>query len=75
VADRLSVIAGQLGRLEAEAVALGVEETARLRTGLAVDDAHQLAAMNETLGVTTLLLSARPGLAATSSTMARGLGR
>jgi pantetheine-phosphate adenylyltransferase len=34
----------------------------------------QLAAMNEAMGVTTLLLSARPGLAAVSSTVVRGLG-
>jgi pantetheine-phosphate adenylyltransferase len=33
----------------------------------------QLAAMNEAMGVTTLLLSARPGLAAVSSTVLRGL--
>ena len=33
-----------------------------------------LAAMNEAMGVTTLLLSARPGLAAVSSTVLRGLG-
>jgi pantetheine-phosphate adenylyltransferase len=35
---------------------------------------YQLAAMNEYLGVTTLLLPARPGLAAVSSTVLRGLG-
>ena len=35
---------------------------------------YQLAAMNERLGVTTLLLPARPALAATSSTMLRGPG-
>ena len=35
---------------------------------------YQLAAMNEYLGVTTLLLPARPGLTAMSSTMLRGLG-
>jgi pantetheine-phosphate adenylyltransferase len=34
----------------------------------------QLAAMNEALGVTTLLLPARPGLAAVSSTVLRALG-
>lgn len=34
----------------------------------------QLAAMNEALGVTTLLLPAQPGLAAMSSTVLRGLG-
>jgi pantetheine-phosphate adenylyltransferase len=35
---------------------------------------YQLAAMNEAMGVTTLLLPARPGLAAVSSTVLRGLG-
>lgn len=35
---------------------------------------YQLAAMNEALGMTTLLLSAKPGLAAMSSTVLRGLG-
>ena len=35
---------------------------------------YQLAAMNEDLGITTLLLPARPGLAAMSSTVSRGLG-
>ena len=34
----------------------------------------QLAAMNEAMGVTTLLLSTRPGLAAVSATVLRGLG-
>jgi pantetheine-phosphate adenylyltransferase len=34
----------------------------------------RLAAMNEAMGVTTLLLSARPGLAGVSSTVLRGLG-
>jgi pantetheine-phosphate adenylyltransferase len=34
----------------------------------------QLAAMNEALGITTLLLPAQPGLAAMSSTVLRGLG-
>jgi hypothetical protein len=38
VARRLCVITRQLGRLEAEAAALGVEKAARLRAGLAVDD-------------------------------------
>ena len=33
----------------------------------------QLAAMNEVMGVTTLLLPAQPGLAAVSSTVMRGL--
>jgi len=35
---------------------------------------YQLAAMNEAMGVTTLLLPARPELAAISSTVLRGLG-
>jgi pantetheine-phosphate adenylyltransferase len=35
---------------------------------------YQLAAMNEALGITTLVLPARPGLAAMSSTVLRGLG-
>jgi pantetheine-phosphate adenylyltransferase len=35
---------------------------------------YQLAAMNEALGITTLLLPASPGLAAVSSTVLRGLG-
>jgi pantetheine-phosphate adenylyltransferase len=34
---------------------------------------YQLAAMNEALGITTLLLPAEPGLAAVSSTLLRGL--
>ena len=34
----------------------------------------QLAAMNQAMGITTLLLPARPGLAAMSSTVLRGLG-
>jgi pantetheine-phosphate adenylyltransferase len=34
----------------------------------------QLAAMNEVMGVTTLLLPAQPGLVALSSTVLRGLG-
>jgi pantetheine-phosphate adenylyltransferase len=36
---------------------------------------YQLAAMNEALGITTLLLPARPELAAMSSTAMRGIGR
>jgi pantetheine-phosphate adenylyltransferase len=36
---------------------------------------YQLAAMNEALGITTLLLPAKPELAAMSSTMLRGLAR
>jgi pantetheine-phosphate adenylyltransferase len=35
---------------------------------------YQLAAMNEAMGITTLLLPARPELAAMSSTVMRGLG-
>ena len=35
---------------------------------------YQLAAMNQALGVTTLLLPAKPALMATSSTLVRGLG-
>ena len=35
---------------------------------------YQLAAMNEALGITTLLLPAKPSLAAMSSTTLRGLG-
>lgn len=35
---------------------------------------YQLAAMNQALGVSTLLLPAQPGLSATSSTVLRGLG-
>jgi pantetheine-phosphate adenylyltransferase len=35
---------------------------------------YQLAGMNEAMGITTLLLPARSGLAAVSSTVLRGLG-
>jgi pantetheine-phosphate adenylyltransferase len=35
---------------------------------------YQLAATNQALGITTLLLPAKPELAATSSTVLRGLG-
>jgi pantetheine-phosphate adenylyltransferase len=35
---------------------------------------NQLAAMNQAMGITTLLLPARPGLAAISSSVLRGLG-
>jgi pantetheine-phosphate adenylyltransferase len=35
---------------------------------------HQLAAMNEAMGITTLLLPTQPTLAAMSSTVLRGLG-
>jgi pantetheine-phosphate adenylyltransferase len=34
---------------------------------------HQLASMNQAMGITTLLLPARPGLAGVSSTVLRGL--
>ncbi len=44
----------------------------RNRSGLRHE--YQLAAMNEALGITTLLLPAQPGLAAVSSTVLRGLG-
>jgi pantetheine-phosphate adenylyltransferase len=44
----------------------------RSRTDL--DHEYQLAAMNEALGITTLLLPAKPRLAAISSTVLRGLG-
>ena len=43
-----------------------------VRNGSDLWHEYQLAAMNEALGVTTLLLPARPELAATSSTMLRG---
>jgi pantetheine-phosphate adenylyltransferase len=33
---------------------------------------YQLAAMNEVMGITTLLLPAQPGLTAVSSTVLRG---
>lgn len=36
---------------------------------------HQLAGMNQALGITTLLLPARPELAAVSSTLSRGTTR
>jgi pantetheine-phosphate adenylyltransferase len=35
---------------------------------------YQLAAMNQAMGIATLLLPARPGLAGVSSTVLRGLG-
>jgi pantetheine-phosphate adenylyltransferase len=44
-----------------------------VRNGSDLRHEYQLAAMNEALGVTTLLLPARPGLAAMSSTVLRGL--
>jgi pantetheine-phosphate adenylyltransferase len=43
----------------------------RNRSGLRHE--HQLAAMNQALGITTLLLPANPRLAAVSSTLLRGL--
>ena len=45
-----------------------------VRNGSDLRHEYQLAAMNEALGITTLLLPAKPGLAATSSTVLRGLG-
>jgi pantetheine-phosphate adenylyltransferase len=45
-----------------------------VRNGSDLLHEYQLAAMNEAMGVTTLLLPARPGLAAVSSTVLRGLG-
>jgi pantetheine-phosphate adenylyltransferase len=46
-----------------------------VRNGADLRHEYQLAAMNEVLGVTTLLLPATPRLAATSSTLLRGLGQ
>jgi pantetheine-phosphate adenylyltransferase len=45
-----------------------------VRNGSDLRHEYQLAAMNEALGITTLLLSAQPSLAAMSSTVLRGLG-
>jgi pantetheine-phosphate adenylyltransferase len=45
-----------------------------VRNGSDLRHEYQLAAMNEALGITTLLLAAQPGLAAVSSTILRGLG-
>jgi pantetheine-phosphate adenylyltransferase len=45
-----------------------------VRNGSDLRHEYQLAAMNEALGLTTLLLPATPSLAATSSTVLRGLG-
>jgi pantetheine-phosphate adenylyltransferase len=45
-----------------------------VRNGSDLLHEYQLAAMNEAMGITTLLLSAQPGLAAVSSTVLRGLG-
>ena len=44
-----------------------------VRNGSDLRREHQLAAMNQALGVTTLLLPANPGRAAMSSTVLRGL--
>jgi len=44
-----------------------------VRNGSDLRHEYRLAAMNEALGITTLLLPARPGLAAMSSTVLRGL--
>ena len=45
-----------------------------VRNGSDLRHEYQLAAMNEALGITTLLLPAKPRLAAMSSTVLRGLG-
>jgi pantetheine-phosphate adenylyltransferase len=45
-----------------------------VRNGSDLQHEYQLAAMNETMGITTLLLPAKPQLAATSSMLMRGLG-
>lgn len=45
-----------------------------VRNGSDLRHEYQLAAMNEVMGITTLLLPARPELAAVSSTALRGLG-
>lgn len=45
-----------------------------VRNGSDLAYEYQLAAMNEAMGITTLLLPARPTLATTSSTVLRGLG-
>ncbi len=52
---------------EADVIIRGVRNRSDLR------GEYRLAAMNEALGITTLLLPAQPGLAATSSTVMRGL--
>jgi pantetheine-phosphate adenylyltransferase len=44
-----------------------------VRNGSDLRHEYQLAAMNEALGITTLLLPAKPRLAAMSSTVVRGL--
>jgi pantetheine-phosphate adenylyltransferase len=45
-----------------------------VRNGSDLRYEYQLAAMNEVMGITTLLLPAQPELAAVSSTVLRGLG-
>ena len=45
-----------------------------VRNGSDLVHEHQLAAMNDAMGITTLLLPARSELAAVSSTVLRGLG-
>jgi len=45
-----------------------------VRNGSDLLHEYQLAAMNQAMGITTLLLPAQPGLAAVSSTVLRGLG-
>jgi len=45
-----------------------------VRNGSDLAYEYQLTAMNEAMGITTLLLPARPTLAAMSSTILRGLG-
>jgi pantetheine-phosphate adenylyltransferase len=45
-----------------------------VRNGSDLRHEYQLAAMNEALGIPTLLLPAQPSLAAVSSTVLRGLG-
>jgi pantetheine-phosphate adenylyltransferase len=45
-----------------------------VRNGSDLRHEYQLAAMNEAMGITTLLLPAKPWLAAMSSTIVRGLG-
>jgi pantetheine-phosphate adenylyltransferase len=45
-----------------------------VRNGSDLLHEYQLAAVNEAMGISTLLLPAQPGLAAVSSTLLRGLG-
>jgi pantetheine-phosphate adenylyltransferase len=44
-----------------------------VRNGSDLCHEYQLAAMNQDMGITTLLLPANPGLAAVSSTLLRGI--